>query len=370
MSRDKKLSAALVGNPNTGKTTLFNALSGLRQRTGNYPGVTVETKKGSMTCGGQPFELIDLPGTYSLAPRSPDEMVAVDVILGRQQGEARPDVVVSIVDASNLDRNLYLTSQVMELGVPVVVALNMIDVARDKDCASTWRTCRRASACPSCRSRRIGGSGWTRCKRRYCKSQTANCELANGATSRRFVSGSIPNEEVAALRGTLGEEVPHFLVRRLLLDAGGYHEKRLSDSSGNGMHLQSAFAISEARQRLAAAGCPVPAVEAKTRYGWIRQITAGCVESPKVRPVTWTDRLDRILTHKVWGTLIFLAVMFVVFQSIFTWAKPLMKVIGDGKDLLAERLDDRAAVRGCSPACCSTASWKASAASLCSCRRF
>src|SRR5205814_3056676 len=120
---------ALVGNPNTGKTTLFNALSGLHQRVGNYPGVTVETKKGSMTFHGQHFEIIDLPGTYSLAPRSPDEMVAVDVILGQQAGEARPDVVVAIVDASNLDRNLYLTTQALELGVPVVVALNMIDVA-------------------------------------------------------------------------------------------------------------------------------------------------------------------------------------------------------------------------------------------------
>src|SRR5205823_660929 len=89
--------AVLLGNPNTGKTTLFNALSGLNHRVGNYPGVTVETKKGHMTCAGQPFELIDLPGTYSLAPRSPDEMVAVDVILGHQPGEVRPDVVVSIV---------------------------------------------------------------------------------------------------------------------------------------------------------------------------------------------------------------------------------------------------------------------------------
>src|SRR5205814_5398843 len=123
---------ALVGNPNTGKTTLFNALSGLHQRVGNYPGVTVETKKGSMTFHGQHFDLIDLPGTYSLAPRSPDEMVAVDVILGQQAGEARPDVVVSIVDASNLERNLYLTTQALELGVPVVIALNMIDIAESQ----------------------------------------------------------------------------------------------------------------------------------------------------------------------------------------------------------------------------------------------
>src|SRR6266446_2090987 len=120
---------ALVGNPNTGKTTLFNALAGMRQRVGNYPGVTVETKKGHLRCHGQVFDLIDLPGTYSLAPRSPDEMVAVDLILGQQAGEPRPDVLLTLVDASNLDRNLYLTTQALELGVPVVVALNMIDVA-------------------------------------------------------------------------------------------------------------------------------------------------------------------------------------------------------------------------------------------------
>src|SRR2546423_405554 len=89
---------ALVGNPNTGKTTLFNALAGMRQRVGNYPGVTVETKKGQLTFQGRTFDLVDLPGTYSLAPRSPDEMVAVDLLLGQQPGEPRPDVVLAIVD--------------------------------------------------------------------------------------------------------------------------------------------------------------------------------------------------------------------------------------------------------------------------------
>src|SRR5690349_8351876 len=132
MQSTATLTVALIGNPNTGKSTLFNALAGVRQRVGNYPGVTVEKKTGQMTHAGQSFTLVDLPGTYSLAPRSPDEMVAVDVLLGRQEDLGRMDAVLSIVDASNLERNLYLLSQVLELGVPTVVALNMIDIARHR----------------------------------------------------------------------------------------------------------------------------------------------------------------------------------------------------------------------------------------------
>src|SRR5580692_7964595 len=106
-SPPSRKTAALVGNPNAGKTTLFNALSGLRQRVGNYPGVTVEMKKGRASFHKSHLELIDLPGTYSLAARSLDEMVAVDLLVGQCPGEERPDVVVAIVDASNLERHLY-----------------------------------------------------------------------------------------------------------------------------------------------------------------------------------------------------------------------------------------------------------------------
>src|SRR5206468_2316981 len=108
------------------------ALAGVRQRVGNYPGVTVEKKLGTTEFHGQSFTIADLPGTYSLSPRSPDEMVAVDVLLGRQSDVPPIDVVLCIVDASNLERNFYLVSQVLELGLPTVVALNMIDVARDR----------------------------------------------------------------------------------------------------------------------------------------------------------------------------------------------------------------------------------------------
>ena len=115
---------ALTGNPNSGKTSIFNALTGAKQHVANYPGITVEIKEGKARSGEHTAEVIDLPGTYSLTPYSPDEVAARDYLL-----EQHPDVVIHVVDASNLERNLYLTTQLMELGVPVLIALNMIDIA-------------------------------------------------------------------------------------------------------------------------------------------------------------------------------------------------------------------------------------------------
>ncbi len=126
------LTVALIGNPNTGKSTLFGALVGIHQHVGNYPGVTVEKKTGRMEYQGRRFELVDLPGLYSLAARSRDEMVAVEVLLQRRSDIGAVDVVLCIVDASNLERHLYLVSQVMELGLPTVLAVNMLDVAASR----------------------------------------------------------------------------------------------------------------------------------------------------------------------------------------------------------------------------------------------
>ena len=125
----RPLKVALIGNPNTGKSTLFNALAGLRARVGNYPGVTVEKKIGRVRWDNRDIDLIDLPGTYSLSPRSLDELVSVDVLLGRQQDVGQVDAVICIVDASNLERNLYLVSQILELKLPMVLVLNMCDLA-------------------------------------------------------------------------------------------------------------------------------------------------------------------------------------------------------------------------------------------------
>src|SRR3954467_4359661 len=129
-SHKATLTVALAGNPNSGKTTIFNALTGLRQKVANYPGVTVEKKTGRCKLDdGRWIDVIDLPGTYSLISRSPDERVAMEVLRGLRKETATPDVVVVVVDASNLQRNLYLVSQLIELGKPLVVALNIMDVA-------------------------------------------------------------------------------------------------------------------------------------------------------------------------------------------------------------------------------------------------
>src|SRR3954463_7143056 len=124
------LTVALAGNPNSGKTTIFNALTGLRQKVANYPGVTVEKKTGRCKLpDGRKADVIDLPGTYSLISRSPDEQVAMEVLRGLRKDTPAPDVVIVVVDASTLQRNLYLVSQLIELGRPMVVALNMMDIA-------------------------------------------------------------------------------------------------------------------------------------------------------------------------------------------------------------------------------------------------
>lgn len=326
---------ALLGNPNTGKTTLFNALAGMRQRVGNYPGVTVEIKKGRIIHEDRVFHLIDLPGTYSLAPRSPDEMIAVDLVLGQQAHEQRPDVIVAIVDASNLERNLYLTTQAMELGVPVIVALNMIDVAERQSITIDVARLSQQLGVPVVPIQANKKKGLDQLKKVISRVADASWQVGHDTSAERIAWPSAFKEESAQLARALGNGVPSFLIHRLLLDAGGYTERCLVARHG----AKVVELAGAARRRMKEAGLDVTAVEARSRYAWIRQAIAGCIHRPQERPITHTDRLDSILTHRVWGTLIFLTVMFTVFQALFSWARPVMKAIGAGKDLLADWLE-------------------------------
>jgi ferrous iron transport protein B len=320
------LSVALVGNPNTGKSTLFNALSGLRQRVGNYPGVTVEMKKGQFTADGVTVDLIDLPGTYSLAARSPDEMVAVDLLLGRRPEEARPAVVVSIVDATNLDRHLYLTSQLLDLGVPVVVAVNMIDAAVAQGLALDYAKLAEHLGVPVVPIQANNGTGIPELMRAVLAAANTEARPRGPAFPPAF------DEVAEELQKELSDELPPFLVRRVLTDVGGYAEQWLVERQGERLKVL----LAGARNKLAQAGHAVPGVEARTRFAWVRAAVAAAVTKPTVRPITWTDRIDSTLTHRLWGTLVFLVIMFLMFQSIFLWAKPLMDLIDGGRESVAK----------------------------------
>jgi ferrous iron transport protein B len=323
-----KFTVALIGNPNTGKSTLFSALAGIRQRVGNYPGVTVEKKIGTLRGDACEYELVDLPGTYSLAPRSPDEMVAVDVLLGNVAELGPIDAVLSIVDASNLDRNLYLVSQVLELGLPTVIALNMCDLARARGIQIDVERLSAQLGAPVVEvqaNRQLGV--------KELKAQLAAVVSAGVPAARPSPFPQAFQEEVAALESLLASNeiraraIPRYLVERLMLDTSGYLQRALAT---NGFADVVDGHLKLARERLAKAGLPVPAVEAQARYGWVAQMLTGVVTRPPERIEVRGDRIDRILTHKVWGTLVFAAAMLAVFSAVFVVADPLMQAIDSG----------------------------------------
>lgn len=325
---------ALVGNPNTGKSTLFNVLAGMRQRVGNYPGVTVEKKIGHLKAGARRLELVDLPGTYSLAPRSPDEMVAVDVLLGRRAGERRPDAVVSIVDAGNLERNLYLVSQILELELPTLVVLNMADVARRRGVTIDVERLQQQLGVPIVVTEAHHRIGIEDLKTALTRLDEQPPRAAVSPFPECFCRevDELDARLAAATNGRAETRLPRYLVERLLLDTTGYLEELLLDSDRPAIRSE----LVAARERLAAAGAPVPAIEAIARYGWVGKVLEGVVTRPTEHPLTASDRIDRVLTHKVWGSLIFVLVMAIVFQSVFRWAGPAMDLIDGGFGALGE----------------------------------
>ncbi len=355
-SQSRTCTVALIGNPNTGKSTLFSGLVGVHQHVGNYPGVTVEKKTGQIELDGRRVEIVDLPGLYSLAARARDEMVVVDLLLGRRKEVAAVNAVVCIVDAGNLERNLYLVSQVLELGLPTVLAVNMLDVAESRGIRIDLDRLERRLGIPVVpiqANRRIGlpklraalagviqqrGGEGERGRQGDRETGRQGDKLAQQILvaespclpvspspclcppSRRSPLPDAFQAEAATLDAELAGRLPRWLVRRLLLDSGGYLQTLLDDADGHW-----ASRIAAARTRLAAAGCPTPAVETSARYRWAREILDGVVTQPSRHKTTASDRIDRVLTHRVWGTLVFAVVMLVIFQSVFVWARPAME---------------------------------------------
>ncbi len=332
---------AVAGNPNSGKTTVFNALTGLRLKVANYPGVTVEKREGLLA--GTGVAILDLPGAYSLSARSPDEEIARDVLMGRVEGTQRPDAVLIVVDASNLERNLYLASQILDTRTPAVIACNMMDAAEDRglriDCELLSKQLG-VPVIPTVASRKQGIEELRRA--------LANAELPCG-TGRTWKFPDAYEQIIVRIAVVLresGKVPPHAAEAGALLwlldylsgeAASRNSAERFLKKLTDGQAAEIRAAADELRRQFPDAA--TMAVE--SRYRWISRLAGAAVShreaaSGRATPsISGTDRIDRVLTHRIFGPLVFAAVMFVLFLSVFWWAEPLMKLIERGQMSLA-----------------------------------
>jgi len=302
----------IAGNPNAGKTTLFNQLAGTRAKTGNYPGVTVDRTTARVELGGREVELIDVPGTYSLSARSPEEQIAVDAILGEP-----PAAVVVVVDASSLERSLYLAQQILEAGVPLVVGLNMMDEARD----AGWEI----------DSAGIGETLGAKVVE-LVASRGEGLEALGAAVSEVLESPPEPPEELG-----FGDEVEEAIEALLPVVGTTYGTEgrvarsratwallSLSEDDELAVPAELREAVDSARE-----GRDLEASIVGARYRRLQSVVsahvrrAGDDRGTRAR----TARIDAVLVHPLWGMLVFAGVMYVVFEALFSWSDPAIGAI-------------------------------------------
>ncbi len=307
-----RLTYALVGNPNCGKTTVFNALTGLRQKVGNYPGVTVERKEGECTSPrGERIRLIDLPGSYSLNARSPDEAVLRDVLLGRREDTPKPDRVICVIDTSNLERNLYLATQILELGLPTILVLNMIDVAEEKGLKVDFSQIETRFGCPVIPMQANSQKGLVELKFAMGKEDLAAPAEIDLKLSEDIRNGLNSGHQILLSSSVVAADAnPCESLYLLSQHDPGHHG--ITDSQWP--------IIKSARAQLEK---DVPAWEdqiVSARYDWIHEHCERFVSRPGEAKASLTDRLDGILLHPLWGWVTVLAIMAVLFYLIFSIA--------------------------------------------------
>jgi len=309
----RPLTVALAGNPNAGKTSLFNALTGLRQKVANYPGVTVERKEGlwSLSSDKPPARLIDLPGLYSLDATSIDEQIARGVLLGRAVSLDSPDVIIVVVDATNLERNLYLATQLIEAGRPVVIALTMIDLVERSKTEIDVRKMGSALGVPV---------------------------VAVVAKQRRGLSelAQVVMKAVASPAPNAGWQLSEETERELAELAPGFYESR--DEAMRALYSEDFPVEAEKREAIKLVRSRLTQINPQwwqepmvARYHWIESVVAetvcrNCVDGK----TSITDRIDALVTHRFFGPLILAVVMLLVFQTIFSWANLPMNLIDKG----------------------------------------
>ncbi len=320
---------ALVGNPNSGKTTVFNALTGLRQKVANYPGVTVERHEGTVRlANGADCLVLDLPGSYSLRASSPDEAIAVDVMLGRAPHTPPPDLIVCVVDAGNLERNLYFVSQIIDHRLPVVLALNMVDVAREHGIVVNTHRLEKELGIPVIPMVATTGVGLDELRRAIADTP------ALSPRAREWTLPEPVHRELEELTGMLvgSGKFSEAAAFNEAIDLLTSHPSALEQTDRFDAAIVAHVRIDH--QKLDFLGFDRESVAATARYAWIRQLVARSIDRVAHPGISRTDRLDRILTHRVWGLAVFLLLMALMFQSIFSWATAPMELIGEGFDAL------------------------------------
>jgi ferrous iron transport protein B len=311
----------LTGNPNSGKTTVFNALTGLRAKVGNYAGVTVERKEGRFQGApeGLPIRVLDLPGTYSLSPQSLDEQIARDILFQRLTEVPAPTVVIVVVDASNLERNLYFASQVIELGYPTIIALNMIDVAETNGHMIDTGKLSAALGVPVVPLVASVGTGLKELREEIVERVRETTRPARPVSFCELPP--VFKAEVATLTDLLAR---HTGPRAASLQAEGQlilsDEKFLTGSDGH-YPAEIKQAVQAARQRLTAAGVDWRSAAIESRYARVAAIHLAVTTETGAETEPLSDKLDRVVTHKFWGMLIFVSIMALMFLSIFTFAQ-------------------------------------------------
>jgi len=317
---------ALIGNPNAGKSSLFNSLTGLNQKTGNFPGVTMEKLTGIWELEPKrPVEILDLPGIYSIYPKSIDEELVIN-ILGDPTHPDFPDMAIVVADASNLKRNLLLFSQVRDLGIPTVLALNMIDVAENEGYVINSIKLARELNVEVAEVNAKKGIGLNGLKLAVIKS------LANRYASNDALPLPVSEEVIQDVQGAFGEgEIYRSLLWLMEHDRMKMFSKQQRENLDT---IQKKHQFSSKKYQ---------SEETVKRYEQITEVVDRCVinlnrqwDAAPVR--TWTDRLDKFFLHPVGGYVFFLAILFVMFQAIFTWATYPMDAIDGGVAMLNDWL--------------------------------
>jgi ferrous iron transport protein B len=313
MSAPESPLLAIVGNPNSGKTTLFNLLTGLRQKVANYPGVTVEKKIGECwSQHGKKLRLIDLPGAYSLNARSPDEAVLRDVLLGRRSDTPKPDKVVLVLDAANLERNLYLATQILELGLPTVIALNMIDIAEGKDWRIDVKELSEELGVPVVPMQATSGKGLLELKAAMSREDLPQPRWHSAPLPEEIRASVLATRAELALTGAVQEKSSLLEPLYLLSDHDPLHAGIKDAQLGQ---------ISRGRAALEKAHPGWEDQLVNDRYSAIEKLCREVLVRPDQEPVTVTQKLDRWLLHPVFGGVFVLAFLVFLFYLIFKVAE-------------------------------------------------